>query len=115
MRAAQIKVWQKHFIKDGQESVDSGPLSGRPATSRTPENGECTWAAINKEWLLTVRGLEADVGFQNLLCLRFSSESQHEMCHAKIRSVASAPSIRNIMLQLLMMLGGLCGVPGCLL
>ena len=36
MSAAQIKAWHKHF-KDGQESVESYPHSGRPATSRTPE------------------------------------------------------------------------------
>ena len=39
MRAAQIKVWHKCF-KDSQESVESYPCSARPATSRTPENGE---------------------------------------------------------------------------
>ena len=37
MSAAQIKLW--HF-KDGRESVESDPRSGRPATSRTPENVE---------------------------------------------------------------------------
>ena len=37
--AAQIKVWHKCF-KNGQESVESNPCSGRPATSRTPENVE---------------------------------------------------------------------------
>ena len=36
MNAAQIKVWHKCF-KDGQESVESDPRSGRPATSRTPK------------------------------------------------------------------------------
>ena len=53
MSAAQIKVWHKHF-KDGQESVESDPSSGRPATSRTPENVECVQAAVNKDWRLTV-------------------------------------------------------------
>ena len=33
MSAAQIKVWHKHF-KDGGESVESDPRSGRPATSK---------------------------------------------------------------------------------
>ena len=45
MSAAQIKVWHKHF-KGGGESVESDPHSGRPATSRTPENVEHAWAAI---------------------------------------------------------------------
>ena len=40
---AQIKVWHK-CLKDGQESVESDPCSGRPATSRTPKNVECVWA-----------------------------------------------------------------------
>ena len=31
MRAAEIKVWHKHF-KDGRESVENNPCSGRPAT-----------------------------------------------------------------------------------
>ena len=48
MSAAQIKVWHKCF-KDGQESVESDPHSGRPATSRTPENVVHVWATINKD------------------------------------------------------------------
>ena len=35
--AVQVKVWQKCF-RDGQEFVESGPCSGRPAASRIPEN-----------------------------------------------------------------------------
>ena len=48
MSAVQIKVGQKCF-KDGQESAESDPRSGRPATSRTPENAEGVRAAINKD------------------------------------------------------------------
>ena len=48
MSAAQIKVWHKCF-KDGRESIESDPCSGRPATSRTPENVEGIQAAINKD------------------------------------------------------------------
>ena len=36
MNAADIKVWYTHS-KDGRESVESDPCSGRPATSRIPE------------------------------------------------------------------------------
>ncbi|XP_054431328.1 protein GVQW3-like [Pteronotus mesoamericanus] len=61
MSAAQIKVWHKRF-KDGRESVESDPRSGRPATSRTPENVERVRAAISKGRRLTVRELEADLG-----------------------------------------------------
>ena len=61
MSAAQIKVWHKCF-KDGRESVERDPHSGGPATSSTPENVECVWAAINKDQQLTVQELEADLG-----------------------------------------------------
>ena len=40
MGAVQVKLWHECF-KDGQGSVESDPCSGRPATSRTPENVEC--------------------------------------------------------------------------
>ena len=49
MSAVQIQVWHKCF-KDGRESVENDPCSGRPATSRTPENVERLWAAVNKEY-----------------------------------------------------------------
>ena len=61
MSAAQIKVWHKCF-KDGQESVESDPHSERLARSRTPENAEHIWSAINRDRWLTVRELEADLG-----------------------------------------------------
>ena len=54
MGAAQVKVWHKCF-KDGQESVESDPCSGRHASSRTPENVERVQAAINKDWCESVR------------------------------------------------------------
>ena len=46
MSSGQIKVCYKRF-KDGRESVESDPCSGRPETSRTPENVEHVRAAIN--------------------------------------------------------------------
>ena len=49
MSVPQIKLWHKCF-KDGRESAESDPHSGRPATSRTPENVECARAAIYKDW-----------------------------------------------------------------
>ena len=48
MSAVQINMWHKSF-KDGQESVESDPRSGRSAASRTPENAECVQAAISKD------------------------------------------------------------------
>ena len=44
----QIKVWQKCF-KNGRESVENDPYSGKPAISRLFENVERVWAAINKD------------------------------------------------------------------
>ena len=61
MSAAQVKVWHESF-KDGQESVESDPCSGRPATSRSPENVDGVQAAIHKDQQPTVRELEADLG-----------------------------------------------------
>ena len=42
--------------------MESDPYSGRPATSRTPENLERVWAANNRDQRLTVQELEADLG-----------------------------------------------------
>ena len=53
MSAAQIKMWHKCF-KDGRESIESDPLSGRPATNRAPEYVDHAWAAISKDQSLTV-------------------------------------------------------------
>ena len=47
MSAVQIKVWHKCF-RDDQESVESDPHSGRPATSRTLENVEHVWLQLTK-------------------------------------------------------------------
>ena len=44
------------------ENLSSDACSVKPATSRTPENVEGVWATINKDWRLTVRELEADLG-----------------------------------------------------
>jgi hypothetical protein len=56
MSEAQIKLWYSR-LKDGRESVESDRRSGRPSTSRTPENVESVWAAINENRRLTVREL----------------------------------------------------------
>ena len=47
--AVQIRVWHKCF-NDGRESVESDPHSGRPATSRAPDNVGHVWTVINKVW-----------------------------------------------------------------
>ena len=69
MSAVQIKVWYKRF-KDGRESVESDPHSGRPATSRTPENVEHVQAAISKDGR-QCENQKLIWRFQKLLCLRF--------------------------------------------
>ena len=102
MNAVQIKVWHKCF-KDGQESVESDPRSGRPATSRTPENVERVRAAIIKVQRLTVQELEGDLGipkstFSEILMQDFGMKyvRQNLFCGFCYQSR------RNIMLQLLM-------------
>ena len=60
MSEVQIKLWYRRF-KDGRESVESDRLSGRPSTSRIPENVESVRAAINENRRLTVRELEEDL------------------------------------------------------
>ena len=46
--AVQIKLWHKCF-KDGREPFENDRRSGRPGTSRTPENVERVRAALNKD------------------------------------------------------------------
>ncbi|KAG1701368.1 Protein GVQW3 [Nymphon striatum] len=60
IREAQIKMWYKCF-KEGRESVESNLCSGRPSTSRTPENVERVRDAINEDRRLTVRELEENL------------------------------------------------------
>ena len=57
--AVQIKERYKHF-KVGGESAESDPRSGRPATSRAPEDVERVWGAVNNDGWLTV--WETDLG-----------------------------------------------------
>ena len=61
MSTAQVKMWHKCF-KDDWESFESDPCSGRSITSKTPENVDHVWAAINKDCQLTVWELEVDLG-----------------------------------------------------
>ena len=90
MSAAQIKMWHIHF-KDGQEPVESDPCSRRPTTSRTPENVQHVQAAINKDWRLTVRELEADLGIPKpTVSDIFDTGSWHEMCYGKICFASSS-------------------------
>ena len=79
MSAAQIEAWHK-CLKDGQESVESDPCSGRPATSRTPENVEYVLAAINKDRQLTVQKLEADPGVPKTTVSNISTQSLGMEC-----------------------------------
>jgi hypothetical protein len=73
MSEAEIKLWYKLF-KDGRESVESDRRSGRPSTSRTPENVESFRAAINENRRLTVRKLEEDLGIPRTIVSRILTE-----------------------------------------
>ena len=55
----------KRGFKDGWETVGSDPRSGRPVTSRTPENVERVQTAINQDRRPTVWELGADLGTPN--------------------------------------------------
>jgi len=70
---AHIKVWYRRF-KDGWESMESGPHSGRPSTSKTPENVECVWAAINENQWLTVRDWEEALGIPQTIIKEYYIE-----------------------------------------
>jgi len=73
MSEAQIKLWYRRF-KDGRESVESNRRSGRPSTSRIPENVESVRAAINKNRQLTVRELEEDLGIPRTIVSQILTE-----------------------------------------
>ena len=72
MSEVQIKLWYRRF-KDGRESVESDRRSGRPSTSRTPENVESVRAAINENRRLTVRELE-DLGISRTIVSQILTE-----------------------------------------
>jgi hypothetical protein len=74
MSEAQINVWYR--FKDGQEPAESDPRSGRPATSRTPENVKHVQAAINENQQVTVWWQ------QNLSCKLLLQE--HKKFHAEV-------------------------------
>jgi len=72
MSEAHIKLWYRRF-KDGWESVESDRRSGRPSTSRTPENVESVRAAINENQQLTVQELE-DLGIPRTIVSQILTE-----------------------------------------
>ena len=73
MSEAQIKFWYRRF-KLGQKSVESDPRSGRPSTSRTPENIERVQAAVKKNQRLTVRELAEDLGIPRTIVSEILTE-----------------------------------------
>jgi len=73
MSKAQIKLWYRHF-KDGRESAESDRRSGRPSTSRTPENVESIRDAINENRRLTVQELKKDLGIPRTIISQILAE-----------------------------------------
>ena len=80
-----------------KKSAESDPCSGRPATSRSPENVDGVQAAIHKDQQPTVRELEADLGIPKTSVSKILMQDLGvilhrilEMCLAKICSAASA-------------------------
>ena len=90
LSAVQTKVWEKH-PQDGKESIESGPHSGRPATSRTPQDVERVCAVINKDGRLMAQKLEADLGIPEITVSEiFTQDLGMKRVVAKIRSTSSA-------------------------
>ena len=50
------------IFQDGWEYIEGDLHSGRPTTSKTPENDERVWSQINKDQWLSLQELEADLG-----------------------------------------------------
>ena len=78
MSKAQIKLWYRHF-KDGRESAESDRRSGRPSTSRTPENVESIRDAINENRRLTVLELEEALGIPWTITKEYYFEVLHQL------------------------------------
>ena len=60
-----------------------------------PENVERLWAAIHKDWQLTVQELEDDPGIPKTV-QDFDARFWHERFHGKICSMASATTAQGI-------------------
>ena len=104
-------MWHKCF-KDGQESVESDPYSGRPTTARTPENIELVQAAINKDHRLTVQELEAGLGMPKTTVSEISVQDLSMKCvMAKFVPWLLLPEQKEHRAAV----GELCEVPRCLL
>jgi len=100
MSEAQIKLWYQCF-KDGWESLDSYPCSGRPSTIRTPQNVECMPATISEKWWLTVWELEEDLGIPQTCFRDFDGVSWQETCGRESLLHSSChKSRRNFILKL---------------
>ena len=130
MSSAQTKAWHKCF-KDGWESVESVPCSGRPETSRTPDNVECTgynqqrsasdsarirsWSGDSRNYCSEI--LMWDLGMKRVrakfvLQLLLPEQKKHRAAVANdlIRTTTSKSDFLKVM-----MLGHPCEVPRCLL
>ena len=100
MSTAQIKVWHKCF-KDGWESVESDPRSGKPA-SDTWECWTCMGCSQQRLMYDSVRTRSWSGDSKNYGVQDFDTGSWHEMCHGKICFTASTARAEDTVLQLLM-------------
>jgi len=64
---ACIFEWHKRF-KEGQDSVDDNPRSGRPTTSKTDDFVARVREMIPANWRLTIRELSVEVGVSYGTC-----------------------------------------------
>src|SRR5579863_10004543 len=66
MSRTQVLDWIRLF-KDGRESVESDPRSGRPSTSRNIDKVEQVRQLVRSDRRLTVREIGEDVGISKTL------------------------------------------------
>ena len=82
---ARIFEWHKGF-KEGRESVDDNPRSGRPTTSKTDDCVARVRELIRANRRLTIRELSVEVGVSNGTT---DARFEHATCFCKICSANS--------------------------
>ena len=87
MCKTQTYEWWKRF-KEGRNSVDDDPLSGRPSTSKTDDNVAKVREVIRSNRRLTVREVAEEVSISKKCAIKFLPKiwlciaMQPNLCHA---------------------------------
>ena len=67
LNKTQVFEWYKRF-REGRETLEDDPRSGRPATAITEENVEKTKQIVLDNRRITVRELEEELGISHVSC-----------------------------------------------